>query len=181
MSTRNVDRRTQRTRQSLKAAFVELMLTRGYDVLTAEEICRKANVGRSTFYLHYSNKEQLLGESMVFPASRMADCLAQDVTREQLTPMLDHIREQCAANKSFLADPVRRLWVRSLAAVIESRLAPAPRTLGPPAKLPLSLVALMIAEMQVALITHWVTGGYTLKSELIAATLIANTHAMQLG
>jgi AcrR family transcriptional regulator len=37
------------------SAFIELVRTRGYEPLTAGDIRRKANVGRSTFYLHYAS------------------------------------------------------------------------------------------------------------------------------
>ncbi|MEW6404055.1 MAG: TetR/AcrR family transcriptional regulator [Chloroflexota bacterium] len=57
-----VDRRIQRTRQSLRAALLELMETRSYDDISIEEITEHANVGRATFYLHYKDKEDLLLE-----------------------------------------------------------------------------------------------------------------------
>jgi AcrR family transcriptional regulator len=162
------------------SAFVELVLTRGYEELTAEEITRKANIGRSTFYLHYASKQELLAESMRNPSSRMADCVGGHVTPRQLMPLLDHFREQRTVNQAFFADPVRSLWVKSLAALIEPRLTRATNG-NPLTGLPRSLVALMIAEMQIALIAHWLSGRFSLKSELIAATFIASTRAMLSG
>jgi AcrR family transcriptional regulator len=158
------------------SAFIELVLTRGYEGLTAEDISRKANVGRSTFYLHYASKAALLTESMRNPSNQMAACVDGILTPQQLVPLLDHFREQRTVNRTFFADPIRSLWVQSLAALIEPRLAA--RTGGSRSDLPRSLVALMIAEMQIALITHWLTCKSALKAELIAATLIANTRAM---
>jgi AcrR family transcriptional regulator len=35
------------------------MLEKGYDGVTVEDICEAADVGRSTFYAHYANKEEL--------------------------------------------------------------------------------------------------------------------------
>jgi len=54
------DRRTQKTKKYLAAALVELILEKGYDTITIQEIIDRANVGRSTFYSHYESKEQLL-------------------------------------------------------------------------------------------------------------------------
>jgi AcrR family transcriptional regulator len=173
---KNTDRRVQRTRDALMSTFIELVLTRGYEGLTAGDICRKANVGRSTFYLHYASKEALLAESIRNPSNRLAACIDGNLTPEQLVPLLDHFRQQRSVNQTFFADPIRSLWVKSLAALIEPRLAA--RTGGSRSQLPRSFVALMIAEMQIALITHWVTGKSTLRAELIAATLVANTRAM---
>jgi AcrR family transcriptional regulator len=62
MSVRNTkaDRRSQRTRQLLSAALIELMLEKRYDDISVQDIIERANVGRSTFYAHYLDKEDLL-------------------------------------------------------------------------------------------------------------------------
>jgi hypothetical protein len=85
------------------------------------------------------------------------------------------MQRELAGNRTFFEDPIRSLWVKSLAALIELRLA---KSGAIRSDLPRSLKALMIAEMQIALITHWLTRKSLPKAELIAATLIANTLAM---
>lgn len=54
------DRRTRRTRRLLKDALLTLILEKGYDAVTIEEITERADLGRATFYLHYKDKEDLL-------------------------------------------------------------------------------------------------------------------------
>ncbi len=162
-------------------AFIELVLSRGYEALTAEEISRKANIGRSTFYLHYASKRDLLAESMRNPSSRMAACVDGNVTPQQLIPLLDHFREQYSANRAFFADPIRPLWVKSLADLIRARLGRGHAPSGSWPRVPRSLVAVTIAEMQIAVIVHWLGGRSALNSELVAATLIANTRALLSG
>jgi len=53
------DRRVQRTRERLQKALIELISERGYDAITIQDIVDRANVGRTTFYLHYSSKDEL--------------------------------------------------------------------------------------------------------------------------
>ncbi len=53
------DRRVQRTRELLQKALIELISERGYDAITIQDIVDRANVGRTTFYLHYSSKDEL--------------------------------------------------------------------------------------------------------------------------
>jgi AcrR family transcriptional regulator len=178
MPKKNLDRRTQRTRKALMSAFVELALTRGYEAMTTEEITRKANVGRSTFYLHYRSKAELLRESMQNPSQPLAACVGGDFPPQRLVPLLGHFREQRAVNRVFFTEPIRSLWVKALAALIEPRLILAAKTSGARLDIPRSLVALMLAEMQIALITHWLNSRVPLQSELIATTLVANTSAM---
>jgi AcrR family transcriptional regulator len=54
-----VDRRVRRTRHALRHALLELILEKGYDRVTVEEIIERADVGRSTFYAHFRDKEDL--------------------------------------------------------------------------------------------------------------------------
>jgi AcrR family transcriptional regulator len=54
------DRRSQRSRQALIDALIELMADKTYDSISIKEIVEKANVGRSTFYAHYETKDDLL-------------------------------------------------------------------------------------------------------------------------
>jgi len=55
-----VDRRKQRTRTLLRDALIALILEKGYDAVTVQDITARANLGRATFYLHYDNKDELL-------------------------------------------------------------------------------------------------------------------------
>lgn len=56
----SVDRRVRKTRTALQQALVSLMLEKGYDAVTLQEILERADVGRSTFYAHFSDKDELL-------------------------------------------------------------------------------------------------------------------------
>lgn len=62
--TRKTDRRVLRTRKALRDALFALILEKGYDGVTVEEITTRADLGRTTFYLHYHDKEDLLMESI---------------------------------------------------------------------------------------------------------------------
>jgi AcrR family transcriptional regulator len=54
------DRRVRRTKRIIGAAFVALILEKGYARVTVQDILDRADVGRSTFYAHYRDKESLL-------------------------------------------------------------------------------------------------------------------------
>ncbi len=56
----HLDRRVRRTREALQEALLILILEKGYDALTVEEIAARADVGRTTFYLHYHDQDDLL-------------------------------------------------------------------------------------------------------------------------
>src|SRR5260221_2805641 len=59
MAKRPIARRVARTRAMLQQAHLSLILEKGYEATTVEDICHAANVGRSTFYAHYTSKDDL--------------------------------------------------------------------------------------------------------------------------
>jgi AcrR family transcriptional regulator len=60
MAARAADRRVQRTRASLLIALLDLIVEKGYEEVTVQDIADRANVGRSTFYTHFLDKRELL-------------------------------------------------------------------------------------------------------------------------
>jgi AcrR family transcriptional regulator len=78
MHTKIPDRRVQRTRQLLQDALVALILEKGYQKITIQDIIDRANVGRSTFYSHYRDKDDLLLSGF--------DELAHDLNRHMRAP-----------------------------------------------------------------------------------------------
>lgn len=58
------DRRILKTRLALREALLDLLTECAWDELSIQEICERANVGRSTFYLHFESKDALLSESL---------------------------------------------------------------------------------------------------------------------
>jgi len=58
--TRVADRRSVRTRTALRDALLSLLAEQGWDAIGVQDICERADVARSTFYLHYTGKDELL-------------------------------------------------------------------------------------------------------------------------
>jgi AcrR family transcriptional regulator len=54
------DRRVNRTRRALKEALTDLILEKGYEHVTVGDVLDLADVGRSTFYAHFVDKDALL-------------------------------------------------------------------------------------------------------------------------
>lgn len=90
------DRRVLKTRASLRDAMLALMVQRGWDDMTIQEMCDTANVGRSTFYVHYQCKEDLLLEAMNdlrdMLLARSANAAGPGLPF--LAGLLDHMAEQ---------------------------------------------------------------------------------------
>ncbi|TCZ73793.1 TetR/AcrR family transcriptional regulator [Paenibacillus albiflavus] len=63
MDQEKMDRRIAKTRIAIKNVFTELIDEIGFDAVTVKNITDKANINRSTFYLHYRDKYDLLEKS----------------------------------------------------------------------------------------------------------------------
>ncbi|MFH1144298.1 MAG: TetR/AcrR family transcriptional regulator [Candidatus Eisenbacteria bacterium] len=55
-------RRSRNTRQQLLSAAREVFAERGMDLTSIDDITRRADVGKGTFYYHFKNKERLIRE-----------------------------------------------------------------------------------------------------------------------
>jgi AcrR family transcriptional regulator len=102
MRVAKIDRRVARTRASLQRAHLALIVEKGYEPVTVEDICAAADVGRSTFYAHYPNKEALhrggietLRRDLTahqVSAARGADAARRDALAFS-RPMFEHARD----------------------------------------------------------------------------------------
>jgi AcrR family transcriptional regulator len=86
------DRRTLQTRDALGDALVELMHQRPFKSITVQEVLDRAGVGRSTFYTHYRDKD---------------DLFISDV--EEFWEMMSSILDR-SGEKSTRVAPVRELF-----------------------------------------------------------------------
>ncbi len=107
MRNTKADRRSQRTRQLLSRALVDVMLEKRYTEITVQDIIDRANVGRSTFYAHYLDKDDLF----VSDVTRVLDLLSQHIRgkgpgtafeQADLTIMFEHVQAHHSLYKALV-------------------------------------------------------------------------------
>lgn len=103
----SIDRRTARTRDLLNQALVELGAERGVDVIDVSDLVETAGIARSTFYGHYSSKEDFLIRSFV---GMIGACERQEAemfpVRTSLAPayhLFAHVYSAQSFAKQFVA------------------------------------------------------------------------------
>lgn len=112
MTVPATDRRVQRTRKVIKDALVSLILEKGYEKVTVQDIIDRANIGRSTFYAHYQDKEDLLlrGVAEIAYGPQVDQAVSQHLVRlEQdgldgsisTLPMFAHVRQNELMHKAM--------------------------------------------------------------------------------
>lgn len=130
-----IDRRVLRTRTALYDALVRLILERGYDALTVQDLLDAANVGRSTFYAHFTSKDDLLAKSLGRLRAEL-DAVIADRPRGWTLALFEHAaryRDVYVALSGISAgDVLRDALRRAIADTARAVLPPLP---GIPAEL----------------------------------------------
>jgi AcrR family transcriptional regulator len=155
------DRRSRRTRRLLSDALVALMLEKRYDIITVQEIIDRANVGRSTFYAHFLDKEDLHQSAVAQLVANLDRHLDREAAGRRIIPSLEllrHLHESQALVRALVRgraiEPVRKTMQTHLSRHVEARLA---RRLPPgtvPA-VPLPVVAQHVAGALLTLFQWW--------------------------
>jgi AcrR family transcriptional regulator len=158
-----MDRRVQRTRQLLRDALMELILEKGYENITVQQITDHANLGRATLYLHYpGGKEELLLQSLKTLFEELSEQL-KSVTRENFvtSPPSLIAFEHAAANKKLYRVMLGSHGNSSLQSKIRQLIADAiqeqvSRVVSPDLlPVPLPVLGQHAAGALMALITWW--------------------------
>ncbi len=72
------DRRVRRTRSLLHEALFGLIGEKDYDRISVSEVLQRANIGRSTFYMHFRDKDDLFASAI---QEKLESMRASDPTR----------------------------------------------------------------------------------------------------
>jgi AcrR family transcriptional regulator len=98
-----IDRRSQRTYRLVGAAFTELMLEKPYEEILVQDILNRAGIGRTTFYAHYFDKEDVLNSVTEQELEMLTRQMAQSTAGQRVVPSLElfqHIYQ--SPNRQFL-------------------------------------------------------------------------------
>jgi AcrR family transcriptional regulator len=90
LSENRFDRRKKRTRTALMQAAGELLIEKGYDALTVHEIADRADVGRATFYMHFTDKEDIVWQ-MLYEHSQMVTQITNETLANEPFPRKEYL------------------------------------------------------------------------------------------
>lgn len=109
---RKTDRRTLYTCNAIKDALLELLAVMDYSEITVASLCRRAEIGRGTFYLHYNNIMQvidaLLDDALGMTHSMLFQIGCESAGDEKCAyPLCRFLREQSKYQQLFFSDSLR--------------------------------------------------------------------------
>lgn len=121
------DRRVQRTRRLLHQALMSLILEKKYESITVQAILDRADVGRSTFYMHFQDKDDLL-----FSGFQYLESFLESVQTTSTTPpgksyeriiafspaMFEHAHEYRRVNRALLGSDAEAVVRRRIHSVL---------------------------------------------------------------
>jgi AcrR family transcriptional regulator len=98
MRDENNDRRVKHTKTALRESLLELMKERPIGRITPTELCRRADINRNTFYVHYSSPRELLYqiENELYDEIRQA--VERSLTADTIPLLLTEICQSIAKN-----------------------------------------------------------------------------------
>ncbi len=108
-----MDRRVARTRGILQEALNRLTLKSGYEAITIKDICDEANVGRSTFYAHFTSKDDVKRSGLEhlrhhLVAQQQAALAGGGAPQDRMLSfslvMLEHVRDHAALYRKLVSD-----------------------------------------------------------------------------
>jgi AcrR family transcriptional regulator len=160
---RKGDRRVARTRDVLGGALVRLMHEKPFDEITVQQVLDRAGVSRSTFYTHYTDKNDLfLGdvddfwEGMATLLSRSGETHRVAPVRELFAHVADAREFYAALVASGKIHDVMDLGRAHFAREIERKLKELPQAMTSEHR---AVLANMFAGALFALLTWWLDRG----------------------
>ena len=160
------DRRSQRTRQLVTSALLELLSEKSYEAITIQDILDRAGIGRSTFYSHYFDKEDVHASMIEQMLKGMAQQLSERNAGREIIPSLELFQHIYQDRPHFQAvagiGPAgERLWETmqtALSKIIEQTLVSAGADKNP-ASVPLPVMSSYLAGAFLNLLKWWVKAG----------------------
>lgn len=163
---KKIDRRVRATRDGLGDALIALMHEKPFETITVQHVLDRAKVSRSTFYSHYSDKNDLfLSDVEDFWEMMSTALIRQGDTSNRVAPvqeLFSHVADMrqfiASMTASEKARDVMELGQGHFARAIDQRLAalPATRALSPTRR---SALAHASAGSLFSLLNWWLAHG----------------------
>jgi AcrR family transcriptional regulator len=158
------DRRSQRTYRLVSSAFAELLVEKPYDEILVQDILDRAGIGRTTFYAHYFDKEDVLDSMTEQQLEMFTHQIAHSTARQRVVPSLElfeHVYQSPqqhfrALMRSRAGEPLWEALQTALCRAIEPALCTLCAERRSPS-IPLPVVSQYLAGTFLTLLKWWLS------------------------
>lgn len=160
-------RRLSSTETAITDAFHALALGKRYEAIRVVDIISHAGVGKSTFYEHFSGKDDVLLSAMQPILLTLATAASGRAARSYVRPVIEHLWERRSVARPIIDSTAASILQRRLADAIArhgGRWAGAGDT---------PLFAVGIAAAQLSMLRCWLAGHVTATVDMMTDQLIA--------
>ena len=163
-------RRTQMTKKLFRTALVELMQEKPFHKITIKEICDRADLNRTTFYLHYEDQNQLLNEIINLIEANMKEYISASSGEadrlQRLTIYLEYVKRNVAIYCLFMrSEDAGGSRSRIITDILSDMRYTLP-LLGSPEES--AYVYRYVIEGSISMIFRWIDNGFDLSAEELA-------------
>ena len=165
MEPEKKDRRTRKTRQLLRDTLLALLKEKRYEEISVQDIIARADVARSTFYVHYVDKDDLLtGSHGIFAENLGEQMLAhagESGSAFSSRTWFYHIQAQGDILKVIAKDSAMELAMKTLHGIIHDSVQKGMQAHAPikNASVPLPLIVDYLTDTLMTLIKWWFKDG----------------------
>jgi AcrR family transcriptional regulator len=168
MRQTSTDRRSQRTRQLLIEALADLMRAKRYSSISVQEITDRANVGRSTFYAHFTDKDDLMVQGVrQMVAGLEPGAPSRANTLAPSLGLFHHVAEGRNLNHSMAHGRLLSLFFDALQTELTEMFIERLGPRLPPTRttVPVPLLAAMVAGMLITAVRTWLESDLAVPAE----------------
>jgi AcrR family transcriptional regulator len=158
------DRRSQRTYRLVCSAFGELLSEKPYDEIQVQDILDRAGIGRTTFYAHFFDKEDVLDSMAEQMLEMFTHQIIHSTAKQRVVPSLELFQHVYQSQPQHFRALMRghageHLW-EALQTALCRAIEPALETLcaekrSPP--IPLPVVSQYLASAFLTLLKWWLS------------------------
>ena len=176
---KKMDRRSIRTRRALRQALIALILEKGYESITVQDITDRADLNRGTLYLHYRDKQDLLLSSSNDAYNELlaqftpisAQNLSLDISERHLTIVFQHVAANADYYRVMLVEygvPAFITRLRHLVSQVSLERLEALRMLVPSKPFPSELIAGFSGGAIIGVLEWWLENDMPMTAEELA-------------
>jgi AcrR family transcriptional regulator len=171
------DLRVIKTKRGLRDAFLRLLLNKGYDAISIQDIATEAEAARVTFYRHYKNKEELLVDCIdtIYEgfAKQIRQVSDQELRQGYPPPVLavyKQIQEDGQIYRILSTSRAGQLLTKRLTQLFMERIIVQMETRFTEKQLqaPIEIMAYHMASSMMGLVDWWIENEYPYSPEYMA-------------